>query len=171
VGVFSKVASFKGSTQKQFPISIYLFSLEAFKFIKNNRNRMRGVRTRKQRGRGLLFSNGGGCSSCSSEFLGGSKQKQRNQKKQQTRKKQEKQENQENQEKQGGDCGCGARMSQPTQWKDLTGGSKPTTRNQYSLAKQKRGESIGFTMRSSLKAKGLIPRSNGTYKVSPKYRS
>ena len=32
------------------------------------------------------------------------------------------------------------------------------------------GESIGFTMRSSLKAKGLIPRANGTKRVSLKYR-
>ena len=38
------------------------------------------------------------------------------------------------------------------------------------LKKYKQGKSIGFTMRSSLKAKGLIPRSNGTYKVSKKYR-
>ncbi len=50
------------------------------------------------------------------------------------------------------------------------GGYRPTKRNLKYLAKWKRGESIGFTMRSSLKAKGLIPRANGTYKVSPKYQ-
>ena len=47
---------------------------------------------------------------------------------------------------------------------------KATARNCATLRKYKAGKSIGFTARSSLKAKGLIPRSNGTYKVSPKYR-
>jgi hypothetical protein len=37
------------------------------------------------------------------------------------------------------------------------------------LAKVKRGESIGFTERASLKAKGLLPRSNGRYVLGPKY--
>jgi len=50
------------------------------------------------------------------------------------------------------------------------GGYRATKRNLKYLKKWKRGESIGFTMRSSLKAKGLIPRANGTYKVSPKYQ-
>jgi hypothetical protein len=50
------------------------------------------------------------------------------------------------------------------------GGYKPTKRNLFYLRKWKKGQSIGFTMRSSLKAKGLIPRSNGTYKVSNKYK-
>jgi hypothetical protein len=50
------------------------------------------------------------------------------------------------------------------------GGYKPTKRNLKYLKMYKKGKSIGFTMRSSLKAKGLIPRSNGTYKVSKKYR-
>jgi hypothetical protein len=50
------------------------------------------------------------------------------------------------------------------------GGYTATVRNKKYLAKWKRGESIGFTMRSSLKAKGLIPRANGTYKVSKKYQ-
>jgi hypothetical protein len=49
------------------------------------------------------------------------------------------------------------------------GGYKATKRNQKYLKMYKKGKSIGFTMRSSLKAKGLIPRSNGTYKVSNKY--
>ena len=51
-----------------------------------------------------------------------------------------------------------------------TGGYRPTKRNLTYLSKWRKGKSIGFTMRSSLKAKGLIPRSNGTYKVSAKYR-
>jgi len=48
---------------------------------------------------------------------------------------------------------------------------KATRRNRKYLRLYKQGKSIGFTMRSSLKAKGLIPRANGTYKVSDKYRS
>ena len=50
------------------------------------------------------------------------------------------------------------------------GGYKPTKRNLKYLKLWKQGKSIGFTMRSSLKAKGLIPRSNGTKRVSPKYK-
>ena len=69
----------------------------------------------------------------------------------------------------GGSCGCSAGASQ-SPWRDLTGGYRPTKRNKKYLQMWKRGESIGFTMRSSLKAKGLIPRSNGPYKVSPKYQ-
>ena len=52
----------------------------------------------------------------------------------------------------------------------IKGGYRPTKRNLKALRKWKRGESIGFTMRSSLKAKGLIPRANGTLRVSDKYR-
>lgn len=51
-----------------------------------------------------------------------------------------------------------------------SGGYKPTKRNLKYLKLWKQGKSIGFTMRSSLKAKGLIPRANGTKRVSPKYR-
>jgi hypothetical protein len=47
---------------------------------------------------------------------------------------------------------------------------KATRRNKKYLRRYKQGKSIGFTMRSSLKAKGLIPRANGTYKVSNKYK-
>uniref|UniRef100_A0A6C0IB87 SHOCT domain-containing protein n=1 Tax=viral metagenome TaxID=1070528 RepID=A0A6C0IB87_9ZZZZ len=47
---------------------------------------------------------------------------------------------------------------------------KATRRNKKYLRLYKQGKSIGFTMRSSLKAKGLIPRANGTYKVSNKYQ-
>ncbi len=59
----------------------------------------------------------------------------------------------------GGVCPC-----------DLKGGYRLTAANKRSLAKWKRGEPIGFTMRSSLKAKGLIPRANGKKRVSIKYR-
>jgi hypothetical protein len=51
----------------------------------------------------------------------------------------------------------------------LKGGYRATKRNLMYLRKWKRGQSIGFTMRSSLKAKGLIPRANGTRRVSAKY--
>ena len=47
---------------------------------------------------------------------------------------------------------------------------KPTKKNRKYLAKWKQGKSIGFTMRSSLKAIGLIPRSNGTKRASDKYK-
>ena len=50
------------------------------------------------------------------------------------------------------------------------GGYKPTAKNLAALRKYKAGKSIGFTMRSSLKAKGLIRRTNGTKRVSNKYR-
>jgi hypothetical protein len=52
----------------------------------------------------------------------------------------------------------------------IHGGYKPTKQNLKALKKYKQGKSIGFTMRSSLKAKGLIPRANGTRRVSKKYR-
>lgn len=120
------------------------------------------MHTRKQRGRGLLFANGGTCGSCmlqdgnSSTRIGvlfprfGGTRKQPG-------------------KQRGAGCGCGGpKIASP--WRNLTGGYHPTAKNLKYLAKWKRGESIGFTMRSSLKAKGLLPRSNGTYKVSPKYR-
>jgi len=50
------------------------------------------------------------------------------------------------------------------------GGYRATQRNKKYLSDYKKGKSIGFTMRSSLKAKGLIPRADGTYKVSNKYK-
>ena len=52
----------------------------------------------------------------------------------------------------------------------LFGGYRATKKNRKYLKKYKQGRSIGFTMRSSLKAKGLIRRANGTYKISKKYR-
>ena len=51
-----------------------------------------------------------------------------------------------------------------------SGGYRATARNKKYLKRWRAGKSIGFTMRSSLKAKGLIPRANGTRRVSPKYR-
>ena len=66
----------------------------------------------------------------------------------------------------GGGCGCSAGL--------LKGGYRPTKKNLKALKKWKRGESIGFTMTSSLKAKGLIPRTSRKLKgkkvVSRKYR-
>jgi hypothetical protein len=50
------------------------------------------------------------------------------------------------------------------------GGYRATKRDKKYLRLYKQGKSIGFTMRSSLKAKGLIPRANGTRRVSNKYR-
>ena len=49
------------------------------------------------------------------------------------------------------------------------GGYTPTRKNRQMLRKYKAGKSIGFTGRASLKAKGMLPRSNGTYKLGPKY--
>ena len=49
------------------------------------------------------------------------------------------------------------------------GGYRATKRDLKYLKLWKQGKSIGFTMRSSLKAKGLIPRANGTKRVSAKY--
>lgn len=79
-----------------------------------------------------------------------------------------KQSNQLKQSKQskGGACGCQSVAKLPTP----IGGYRATARNLEYLKKWKRGESIGFTMRSSLKAKGLIPRKNGTRRVSEKYK-
>lgn len=65
----------------------------------------------------------------------------------------------------GGGCGCGNKA-----FGLIRGGYKATKRNRKYLRRWRQGKSIGFTMRSSLKAKGLIPRANGTYKVSKKYR-
>jgi hypothetical protein len=51
-----------------------------------------------------------------------------------------------------------------------TGGYRLTKKDKAALKKLKNGKSIGFTMRSSLKAKGLLRRKNGRYRVSAKYR-
>jgi hypothetical protein len=54
------------------------------------------------------------------------------------------------------------------------GGYRPTERDLKYLRMWKRGESIGFTMTASLKAKGLIPRTSRTLKgkkvLGPKYK-
>lgn len=50
------------------------------------------------------------------------------------------------------------------------GGYRATAKNRKYLRRWKKGKSIGFTMRSSLKAKGLIPRASGKKVVSPKYK-
>ena len=65
----------------------------------------------------------------------------------------------------GGACPCAAPSKLP-----VTGGYRATKKDKKYLARWKKGKSIGFTMRSSLKAKGLIPRANGTKRVSRKYR-
>ncbi len=53
-------------------------------------------------------------------------------------------------------------------------GYRPTKKNLKTLRRWRRGESIGFTATSSLKAKGLIPRTSKQNKgkkiVSAKYR-
>jgi hypothetical protein len=55
------------------------------------------------------------------------------------------------------------------------GGYRPTARDLKYLQKYKRGESIGFTMVASLKAKGLLPRTSKTMKgkkvLGPKYKT
>ena len=65
----------------------------------------------------------------------------------------------------GGGCGCMTRRG---------GAYKPTKKNRKALAKWRKGQSIGFTMTSSLKAKGLIPRSSKKHRgkkvVSAKYK-
>jgi len=38
------------------------------------------------------------------------------------------------------------------------------------LAAQRAGKSIGFTRRASLTAMGLLPRADGTYRLSLKYK-
>jgi serine/threonine protein kinase len=82
----------------------------------------------------------------------------------------------------GGACACQAVPQLPTplggsryksrsdNYTHRRGGYKATKRNLKYLKLWKKGKSIGFTMRSSLKAKGLIPRSNGTKRISAKYR-
>lgn len=66
----------------------------------------------------------------------------------------------------GGACPCGKLK--------LWGGYRATKKNLEYLRKWKKGESIGFTMLASLKAKGLIPRTSkanrGKKVLGPKYR-
>ena len=73
----------------------------------------------------------------------------------------------------GGSCACGNSLFGMV-GKARKGGYRATKKNLNTLRRYKRGESIGFTATSSLKAKGLIPRTSaalkGKYIVSPKYR-
>lgn len=46
---------------------------------------------------------------------------------------------------------------------------KTLKRAKQTLKSYKAGKSIGFTATSSLKAMGILPRSNGCYKLGPKY--
>ena len=68
-------------------------------------------------------------------------------------------------------CPCSMPPVNPTSPLLQNGGYRATKRNLKYLRRYKAGKSIGFTMRSSLKAKGLIPRADGSYKVSPKYQT
>ena len=79
------------------------------------------------------------------------------------------------QQQQGGGCGCGGMpMLRGGGSRKRKGGYRATKKNLKYLRRWKRGESIGFTMTSSLKAKGLIPRTSKTMKgkkvVSRKYK-
>ena len=69
----------------------------------------------------------------------------------------------------GGACGCMAWKGGKTR-RVRRGGYRATARNRKYLRRWKQGKSIGYTMRSSLKAKGLIPRTSGKKVVSPKYK-
>jgi hypothetical protein len=44
------------------------------------------------------------------------------------------------------------------------GGYRATARDRMYLRKYRQGKSIGFTMKASLKAKGLLPRTSKTMK-------
>jgi hypothetical protein len=61
-------------------------------------------------------------------------------------------------------------MSETRRTRKRHGGYRATARDKKYLRLWRQGKSVGFTMRSSLKAKGLIPRANGTYRVSNKYK-
>jgi hypothetical protein len=50
-----------------------------------------------------------------------------------------------------------------------SGGYRPTRRNRQLLRNYRAGKSIGFTAKASLKAKGMLSRSNGRYVLGPKY--
>jgi len=74
----------------------------------------------------------------------------------------------------GGGCGCGM----PLMGGGLmfaNGGYRMTARNRKYLKQYRAGKSIGFTMRASLKAKGLIPRTSRKYRgrkvLGPKYKT
>ena len=62
-----------------------------------------------------------------------------------------------------------ARKAQRKTRRNQRSGYRPTRRNREMYKKYKAGGSIGFTGRASLKAKGILPRSNGRYVLGPKY--
>ncbi len=120
------------------------------------------IRMKTQRGSGCGCNAkmlGGGCSSCELPAMRG-----------------------------GGSCaatmegfqGCpmtGGGATQPGTYIQLAstrGGYKATKKNRALLRRWRKGQSIGFTATSSLKAKGLIPRTSKKYKgkriVSNKYK-
>ncbi len=74
----------------------------------------------------------------------------------------------------GGSCPCSAGLMKGGATRKRRGGYRPTKKNLTYLKKWKKGKSIGFTMTSSLKAKGLIPRTSRKLKgkkvVSRKYK-
>jgi hypothetical protein len=74
----------------------------------------------------------------------------------------------------GGGSGCSGGLLKGGATRKRRGGYRPTKKNLMYLKQWKKGKSIGFTMTSSLKAKGLIPRTSKTLKgkrvVSRKYR-
>lgn len=47
---------------------------------------------------------------------------------------------------------------------------KSPVKAKKALSDYKKGKSIGFTYVSSLKAMGLLPRANGKYEISAKYK-
>ena len=78
----------------------------------------------------------------------------------------------------GGGCGCGMPLMGGGGGGGLmfaNGGYRMTARNRKYLKQYRAGKSIGFTMRASLKAKGLIPRTSRKYRgrkvVGPKYKT
>ena len=88
---------------------------------------------------------------------------------------------------QGGGCGCGMPLmgggnqqagggnQQAGGLVFANGGYRMTARNCKYLKKYRAGKPIGFTMRASLKAKGIIPRTSRKYRgrkvVGPKYKT
>ena len=83
----------------------------------------------------------------------------------------------------GGGCGCGMPLTGGGNQQAgggaglvfANGGYRMTARNRKYLKKYRAGKPIGFTMRASLKAKGLIPRTSrklrGRKVVGPKYKT
>lgn len=87
-----------------------------------------------------------------------------------------KQRQRQRQRQSGGTCGTcrsyrgGKRSSGSRSRKCKPGAYKATAADKARLRRHLAGKSIGFTQRSSLKAKGLLRRANGTCKVSKKYQ-